>query len=228
MIEIIPAIMPHSLTDLEQKLSLLVGYSSVVQIDFMDGKFVEGKTWPYNNLQQERYQRILAEEEGMPYWEEIAFEFDLMVKDAIEQIETITRLGPKRIIFHAKANENLLEFLQNWDPFYKDFFEIGVAFECDASIEEIEKFLPEVSFVQIMGIAHIGKQGEPFNEKVIETVRALRARTTLPISVDGGVSLSTAKELVHAGATRLVSGSGIFQDGDPATAIQEFKNLIYS
>lgn len=227
-IEIIPAIMPHSLTDLEQKLALVVGAAPIVQIDLMDGQFVDAQTWPYNRLQQERYQRILSEEEGMPYWEEIAFEFDLMVADAVEQIDTLVKLGPKRIIFHEKANPNLLSFLQTCDPFLKDFFEIGAAFGCDTEIETIEPFISEIAFVQIMGIETIGKQGESFDERTLTLVKNLHSKyPDLPISVDGGVSLSTAKMLVDAGATRLVSGSAIFQNGDPATAIQEFKNLLY-
>jgi ribulose-phosphate 3-epimerase len=77
-----------------------------------------------------------------------------------------------------------------------------------------------------MGIKNVGFQGQDMDEKVYETISAIRAKyPELPISVDGGVTLENAGDLVDAGATRLVSGSAIFGSNNPKEAIDYLKSL---
>jgi len=77
-----------------------------------------------------------------------------------------------------------------------------------------------------MGIAEIGHQGEPFDERVIEKIVDFRERFPgVIISVDGGVDVDTAPELAEAGARRLVSGSGIFEAGDVGQAIEDLRTV---
>ena len=47
MIEIIPAIMPESFSDLVDKAARVRGIVPIAQIDIMDGVFVKSKSWPY-------------------------------------------------------------------------------------------------------------------------------------------------------------------------------------
>ena len=69
-------------------------------------------------------------------------------------------------------------------------------------------------------------QGEGFAPKVLEKIRDLRAKNPeIEISVDGGVNIENAKEILEAGATRLVSGSLIFNTEDKKEVIEELKNL---
>ena len=92
MIEIIPAILPKNYEDLKNKIALVRGIVPVVQIDICDGIFVPSKTWPFSTGGAEDYNfhRILNEEEGMPFWEDIDFEFDLMVVDAVKNFDIYT------------------------------------------------------------------------------------------------------------------------------------------
>ncbi len=76
-----------------------------------------------------------------------------------------------------------------------------------------------------MGIAHIGYQGEPFDERVIDKIREFHnAHPEIMISVDGGVTLDNAPDLVAVGVKRLVSGSAIFENGNIADTIEMFKS----
>jgi pentose-5-phosphate-3-epimerase len=54
MIEIIPAIMPTSFPDFQEKLELVKGLVSTVQIDVMDGKFERVTEWPVCTGSQRR------------------------------------------------------------------------------------------------------------------------------------------------------------------------------
>jgi glycerol-3-phosphate responsive antiterminator len=45
--EILPAIIPKSLKDLEEKLSQVRGLVRAVQVDILDGKYTLEPSWPY-------------------------------------------------------------------------------------------------------------------------------------------------------------------------------------
>ena len=232
MIEIIPAVMPVSTTDLQSKLAQVAGLVSVVQIDVMDGKFVEDVSWPYTE-DEEYFQSILNEEDGLPYWDQFDFEVDLMIVRPEDAIGDWITAGARRVVVHQESTDNIDKILTDFRARFPksekpDVFdcEIGIAQNIDTPIESIFSFLDRIDFVQFMGIDVIGKQGNSFDEKVLDKIRVLleHAPGTI-ISVDGGVSLDTAPELIAAGVSRLVVGSAIFKSEDIGGTIKEFKHL---
>src|SRR3989338_5480912 len=98
--EIIPAIMPDSWHDLNQKMEMVLGGVKTVQLDLMDGKFVPGITWPFNGMHTESWKELMAENIGMPFWEDIDIEYDLMINDVESFWEQLIKMAPKRIVFH--------------------------------------------------------------------------------------------------------------------------------
>lgn len=231
MVEIIPAIMPKSYEDLKNKISIVRGLSPVVQIDICDGILVKNKTWPFTSPTDTdlHFKKILNEEEGLPFWEDVDFELDLMVKDAVENFDIYARLGAKRMVLHISAVNDLnefKEFLEGIDPYIKDNIEIGVGVWLDKPIEDVFILGNCVDFVQIMGIKRIGFQGEEFDEKCVEYVKILKEKfPDLIVSVDGGVNLNTAPLLIDAGVDRLEIGSALFNTDDIIGTLEEFKNL---
>ena len=81
--------------------------------------------------------------------------------------------------------------------------------------------------VQLMSVASLGSYGAPFDERVYERIKILRAQCPfVTISVDGGVSNQNAERLIDAGATRLVAGSAIFSAEDPRAAFEELYAIV--
>ncbi|KKS27876.1 MAG: Ribulose-phosphate 3-epimerase [Parcubacteria group bacterium GW2011_GWC1_42_11] len=226
MIEIIPAIMPQSYDDLDEKMSLFVGVVPLVQLDIMDGKFVPARTWPYPR--DAHFDAIVAEEDGMPSWEDIDFEVDLMIENPVLVVPKWVSAGAQRIIVHVESMKNGMEDFEKIRASVPvGLIELGLAINTTTPLSVIEQYVDRVDFVQCMGIARIGFQGEAFDERVLEHVRALRSSNTdLPISIDGSVNFDTAQRLVEAGATRLVSGSAILEADNFVSAIAEMKNLV--
>lgn len=223
MIEIIPAIMPKTYDDLVEKMGLFAGVVSLIQVDVTDGKFTKNRTWPYN-ARDEHFTKITTEDEGMPEWELLDFEVDLMVENPEDAVGKWVAAGARRIVVHIEGVSDF-EAIRNAVP--EDVVELGLAINPSTPISSVEPYLDEVDFVQCMGIANIGFQGEAFDERVLKHIHALRAlRPELPISVDGGVNFETARNLVDAGATRLVSGSAILKSGDVSHAVEEMRNLV--
>src|ERR1035437_5802149 len=220
MVEIVPAILPKDYEDLKNKLALVRGVASLVQVDMCDGIFVKNFTWPFLGEHfDEHFNKILNEEEGMPFWEDMDFEFDLMVADAIDNFDIYTKLGAKNLIFHLEAVgdlNNFKDFLEGIDPYIRDSIEIGVAINPTTKVENIFPIVPFIDFVQVMGIDHDGFQGQDFDERCIEHVEKLKEKFAddVMIAVDGAVDFETAPRLIKAGAEKLVIGSAIFSTSD--------------
>lgn len=233
-IEIIPAIIPNHYNEISQKTKQVLGFTKIIQLDLIDGKYVKNKTWPFNDMQGLDWQNILSEDSGMPHWNEVDYEVDLMINDIPAFWNDMIRIGPKRVVFHFPQElEKIVElknFIQNLDPYYKNEIELGIAYENATNTNDIIDVKDDIKFVQCMGIEHVGFQGEAFDETG-ETVfdRIKFVRENLPdkiISVDGGVNLETIEGLYDAGVTRFVCGSVIFADPDPRMSISELKSTL--
>lgn len=228
MIEVIPAVLVKNFEELKEKLALYRGLSKVVQIDVCDGRFVNSITWPMNNHDAESLSKIIDEEEGMPYWTDLDYEFDLMIQDPQEQFDIFIQLGAKRIIFHANStdNKNLKEFMESIDPYIRDNIEIGLAVKSDTDTKIVDDFINNIDFIQCMGVKDIGFQGQPFDEEVLKLINSLHKKyPEIPISVDGSVNEQTAQALIDNGASRLVIGSALLRTYDIKGKIFEFENL---
>ena len=226
--------MPSSYDDLVEKAGRVRGLVPLAQVDIMDGIFVPSKSWPYTSggiHGDEHFVALSRQEEGMPYWDELDYEIDLMIAEPEKHIDEWLPLGASRLIFHIEAIEDHEVFWSN-DIFKEGardvggdkVVEVGLAINPDTPLETIEPHVGKVDFVQCMGIAKIGYQGEPFDERVFEHINKLRVKyPNLPISVDGGVNKDTAKLLKQAGATRLAVGSVVFGSSNVALAIEELR-----
>lgn len=241
MIEVTPAILESELEDIRGKLAMVSGLSPLVQIDVCDGKFVTSKTWPFVKGGMEEFARITAEDEGFPFWDSIDFEIDLMVRHPETMAFDWVRAGAKSIVLHIESAPDILSTIEKLREEYgtakNEAFglQIGISLSVDTPIEDVFEILNMVDedgdsivdFVQFMGMSpgHVGFQHQGLDERVLEKISDLRGLyPNISIVVDGGVDFDNASELISAGATRLVSGSTIFESGDIAKAIDDLKN----
>lgn len=231
--EIIPAIMASSYEDLTLKVGAMKGIANVIQIDVMDGKFVESKSWPYMKGEDKYFIQIIKQEEGLPDWQDFDFEIDMMIRDVENEAVKWIAAGATRLVVHYKSEpEEIIKRI------IKDSQEKGVQivldFELDMSIERILEILHafkkdgiELDGVQVMGIDRIGFQGEKFDHKVLSYVKEIHKQfPELIISVDGGVKPEYAKPLADAGVSRLVVGSAIYADDSPRDAYDHFRSVL--
>jgi ribulose-phosphate 3-epimerase len=231
MVEIIPAILPKSFDELSEAMAQVSGLVKMVQVDVCDGVFVKNKTWPYFQKNDSDFAEILKENGGFPYWEEMDFEVDLMIKPTEEEIQKWITAGAKRLVIHVESVENpeaFVEKIRSSLPSPDSVFhtEVGIAINPDTPNDVLKHIVKHIDFIQCMGISNIGHQGEPFDESVLEKIHELRVlHPNVTISVDGAVNEETAPLLIDAGATRLVIGSAIFESGDIPGTIQFFQSL---
>ena len=242
MAEIIPAIMPKNFKDLEEKASLFAGLVDAIQIDIMDGVFVPEKTWPYGDETAEFFE-IVGKERSYPKSRQLLYEGDLMVSRPETCLKGWIETHLSRIIVHLESVGDLKYFWKNlghnkYPQINNDGiqgFEFGLAINIDTPNEALYAQIEDdyerkhqcINFVQFMGIAKIGYQGEPFDERVLPKIEAFRERySDIMISVDGGVNLDSAPRLIAVGVNRLVAGSAILKSGDIKGTIEAFKKLV--
>lgn len=232
MAQIIPAILPQHFEEIEDKASRVAPYVTLVQVDICDGKFVPSTTWPYTKGSEESFKLILKEQAGMPQWDTLDYEFDLMVSEPEKVFEHYVSLGASRIIIHliSVSHDSLAQLLSVYGKKggYMSMFdiEIGLAITPDTDIKDLGELISQFHFVQVMGITKIGFQGQPFDSRAVSVIKSLRElHPELIISVDGGVNLDTAKILVEAGADRLVVGSALFKTDNVIETLEAFESL---
>ncbi len=222
MSEIIPAIIPLSFSDLEEKLSLIKGLVSTVHVDVSDGRFTPNVTFPFHPEDKKHLERIKKEEEGMPFWQDFDFEVHCMIETPERYVEDWIRAGAARIIAHVETVGDFSLLKKE----VGELTELGIALLYNTPLEKIDPYIEEIQSVQLMSIAKIGYQGQNFEEGIYKRISALRQKyPELTISVDGGVNVENAPKLIEAGANRLVVGSAIFESENITGTIEEFKNL---
>lgn len=213
--------------DLEEKLALLASIPAVsrIQIDVVDGLFASPASWPYSADATE-LRRKIERHEMLPHLDRIEYEVDLMCFDALRAAGEWLALGVSRITFHAGSTDDLPRFLALARKRYGGIVSFGLALSSKGDLALVERVIDSIEYVQFMGIARLGRQGQPFDERVLERARIFRERhPDIPAQIDGGVSHANARKLFALGAANLVVGSAILRARDPATALAELEAL---
>lgn len=229
---IIPAILPVSREDLENRLRRLEGLVERVQIDVVDGVYAAPATWPYVGGVGGASPEVLTEGLLLELGS-FRYEVDLMVSNPEAVIGDWISAGANRITIHAGSVRSLATLIADIEKkfgydntFAPYLLSIGVAVTADTDMEMIEPCLDTVNYVQFMGIAHVGQQGQPFDERILASISAFRKKhPDILIQVDGGVTLETAPKLLSAGAGRLVVGSDIWHAEDIGAEIVALEEL---
>ncbi len=230
MTKIIPAILPLRYYDIPDGVEKVFSNVDTIQIDFVDGHFANNRTWWFNNKNETALESLLNQDEGLPHWESMNYEFDLMVRDPLEHMDTFLALGPSKIIFHIESMDEavMVPYFETLPLIIKDVMTYGIAIGIDSDPALIAPYVDHIDTIQCMGIAQVGFQSQPFDARVIEQIKKVKALYPDKIvSVDGGVTLESAPSLVQAGATSLVVGSAIFQSSDPHGTIHTFKKVCH-
>jgi pentose-5-phosphate-3-epimerase len=230
---VVPAILPSSRRDLEERLALFSSIPGVsrIQIDVVDGKFAAPASWPYSAPGD--MEAMIARGESLPEQNRLAYEIDLMCKDAEEAARSWIALGASRLTFHAASVDDIGALIASVPrrhsagaDFDSELISFGLAIDIGSDPALLESHVDNIEYVQFMGIANIGHQGEPFDERVCEQIRAFRARhAEMPLQVDGGVSLASAQKLVRLGVTNLIVGSALTSASDPIATFNALEGL---
>ena len=99
----------------------------------------------------------------------------------------------------------------------------------DTPASVLQPFISSIERVLVMTVEP-GFGGQRFMSEMLPKITELsemadRIGTDLEIAVDGGIKVDTASEVINAGATTLISGTGVFDYPDgPKIGIKALRN----
>ena len=230
---VVPAVLPTSRDDLEGKIALFAKMPRVsrIQIDTVDGHFAAPASWPYTAVAE--FRAMQARGEMLPALERFEYEIDLMNLDPESAGAAWLALGATRLTFHAESATDLGKLLARMHAkytagagFVPRLVSFGIALNLGTDLALIEPVLAQADYVQFMGIAKIGRQGQPFDARTYDRVRAFRKRhPDVPVQVDGGMTFAVARELAVLGVSNIVAGSSVLGAQDPVAAAAAYDSL---
>jgi ribulose-phosphate 3-epimerase len=213
MVEIVPTIIAQNIKEVEEKIRLVEQYVSWVQLDIMDGRFVEARTW--NNPKE------LSSIETR-----LNLEADLMVLDPVIAVTSWLESKVERIFVQKEAFGGTnpdIEIRETVERIHGEGKEAGLTLNVETPVAEVFPWLKVIDWVLLRG-GTPGSYGQPFQEIVFGKIRMLKSRDSLiRIMVDGGVRLDLVSSLKEAGVNALAVGSAIFRAPDIKVAIEAFK-----
>lgn len=190
-----------------------------VQVDLVDGVFAQYRSWPFTEVAIDTELKKLEK-----VTQSFNVELDCMVQDPEKYLTIFAELKIARLIIHVGSTHcfgRIAEFAR------KQRWKLGLAFTNDVPLSYINPYIDSVDYVQVMGIATVGKQGQAFDTKTIDTVKSLKAQhPRLEIAVDGSVNKDTIPLLQKAGVSRFAPGSAISNAQDPKEAYKQLQALL--
>lgn len=217
-----PAVIPKSLEDFEDAANFAKGKVPMIHIDMCDGIYVPSKSWPFLNQKgMEEMKAFIKGEAGLPGWEELEYEVDLMVANPLEVMNAWLTAGASSFVVHAEKLESDV-FEQVLQKAHELESSLIISFNPGTDINKHKDFLEKSDGIQLMGIGRIGYQGEDFDERVFDQIKIAKeiSNGNKKIQIDGAVNIDTKEDLVNSGADILVVGSGIFNDSNPQQALE--------
>lgn len=178
-----------------------------IHLDVMDGHFVPNITIGPAVVKSLR-----------PY-SRLPFDVHLMISPVDPYIPAFVEAGADILTVHPEAGPHLHRTIQLVKSLGK---KAGVSLNPATPIEAIEPVLGDIDLVLVMTV-NPGFGGQSFITSQIPKIEALRkkidaAGRPVDLEVDGGITATTAREAVAAGANVLVAGTASFAGGDAAYA----------
>lgn len=176
--------------------------ADLIHLDVMDGHFVPALTFGPQVVKSLRA------------YSQKPFDVHLMISPVDPFIDEFVAAGADIITVHPEAGPHVHRTIQYIKSQGK---QAGIAFNPATPVDTLVNVIELVDQVLIMTV-NPGFGGQAFISSQlikIEQTRNIIAHSgrDIILEVDGGINGATAKQVIAAGATRLVAGTAVFQGG---------------
>ncbi|KTD21409.1 D-ribulose-5-phosphate-3-epimerase [Legionella lansingensis] len=212
---IAPSILSADMTRLGEEVSAVMqAGADLIHFDVMDNHYVPNLTFgpPICAALHKRFP-------------EITLDVHLMTTPVDDLIVHFAKAGATRISIHPDATIHLdrsLELIR------QQGCQAGLVLNPATSPEWLKWCQHRLDFVLVMTV-NPGFGGQKLIPAVREKITWISKHfPTLPITIDGGVTIENIADLAKAGATQFVAGSAIFSTDDYGKTIKAMRNQLLS
>jgi ribulose-phosphate 3-epimerase len=214
MFEIAPSILSADFTRLAEEIEAVkAGGAKVLHVDVMDGQFVPNITIGLPVVKSIR--KIT----------DLKIDCHLMIEEPSRYAEKFVEAGADMVSVHVEADVHLQRTLT---AIQEAGGQSGIAINPATPLSSLEEALPFADFILLMSV-NPGFGGQKYIHTSTDKLRRLRQmidERNLPtrIEIDGGIDASNISKIVEAGAEIIVSGTGVFGEGNGEEGVRGLIN----
>lgn len=190
------------------KIELVRPFAHTIHVDVVDGIFAPNTT--------------IAEPEWFAQFsKDFILEIHLMTDDPAQHLKKWADAGFRRFIGQVERMSDQAEFVAQ----AQHLGEAVLALDKPSQVDAIKVPIEDLDGLLVMTI-QAGLSGQKFEESLLEKVKQLREKTSLPIEVDGGINDQTIATAAEAGANRFVATSFLYNFDPPEKQFQVLQERL--
>jgi ribulose-phosphate 3-epimerase len=213
---IAPSVLSADFANLGSEIQMLnESDAKWIHIDIMDGMFVPNISFGFPVL--EAINKISTK----------FLDVHLMIEKPERYLTQFKNAGANLITVHYEACTHIHRTIQEIKSLG---CQVGIAINPGTPITVLNEVIELVDLVLIMSV-NPGFGGQTFIPNSIQKTKDIKAlankygNMNLKIEIDGGVSITNAKDLIAAGANVLVAGNFVFNSKNPKLTISDLLKL---
>ena len=210
---ILPSLFAADITDIGGEITKVIDAGAdMIHLDVMDNHYVPNLT----------FGPIFCEKIINKY-PNISIDVHLMTTPVDDLIIQFAKAGATRISIHPDATihlERSLNLIKQYNC------QAGIGLNPTTTIECLQWCQHCIDFVLVMTV-NPGFSGQNLIPEIMPKIALIKKHfPNLPISVDGGVSLTNIVALATSGATQFVAGAAIFATQDYQKTITKMRHIL--
>lgn len=211
-IQLVPAVLAATETELKTQLEKVVGLSQRLQVDYVDNVFAKGETVDW---------QILLDLPQL--YHDSLFELHILAKESLTIAHAAADAGFSTLIIPVETlDDNSFDLLEH----LKESAELMLSINIKTDVRLLENYFNIIDGVTVMTVIP-GRQGNPFMDEGLDKVQSIRQLNFSGIiEIDGDVNLKTIEHIIDYDVNRLVAGSVLTQAENPKKVYNELEEKI--
>jgi ribulose-phosphate 3-epimerase len=225
--EIIPTILVNTFKGVEEKIKAVEKCVNWVQLDIMDGVFVNNETWPHSIIpgrakRGKKFSQEIAKIKKLKT--KVKIEVHLMVEEPEKEFDEWLKVADRIIVhFESKITNRELGIEEMTKKTHRAKKEFGLAFNPETHYAAATPFLRDLDLVLFMSVQP-GWGGQELKSWVLEKAEALRKIwPNGNIEIDGGVNNKNIIKIKKSGVNLICVGTYIYRSENIEEAIKNLK-----